>query len=180
MLSVLGKGAATAALLLVVAACSSSGGLNQLAGAPAVKASLAPEPPKAAQMAAMSAVAAPQRPGNYNGLEGLINHYAAANGIPATLIHRVIDRESDYNPRARNGSYYGLMQISYATAKSMGYTGTPEGLLDPDVNLRYATKYLAGAYLVGDHSEDMAIRHYSRGYYYDAKAKGLLEDVGLR
>ena len=127
-----------------------------------------------------NAVAAPQPTGNHNGLDGLISHYAAVNGIPVTLIHRVIDRESDYNPKARNGSYYGLMQISHATAKSMGYTGSARGLLDAEVNLKYATKYLAGAYLVGGNSQDQAIRNYSRGYYYDAKAKGLLEEVGLR
>ena len=34
--------------------------------------------------------------------------------------------------------------------------------------------------LVGDNNADQAVRNYSRGYYYDAKAKGLLEEVGLR
>jgi soluble lytic murein transglycosylase-like protein len=179
LLRYFGRGAAVAALC-ALAACSSAGGFNSLAGASVAKSSFAPEAPKAAQIEAMSAVAAPQPKGNHNGLDGLINHYAAVNGLPVTLIHRVIDRESDYNPKARNGSYYGLMQISHATAKSMGYTGSAQGLLDPEVNLRYATKYLAGAYLVGGHSEDQAIRNYSRGYYYDAKAKGLLEEVGLR
>jgi soluble lytic murein transglycosylase-like protein len=175
----IGRGAAVVALC-ALAACSSAGGLSPLAGASIAKSSFAPEAPKAAQLAAMEAVSAPQPRGSHNGLDGLINHYAAVNGIPVTLIHRVIDRESDYNPKARNGSYYGLMQISHATAKSMGYTGSAAGLLDPEVNLRYATKYLAGAYLVGGNSEDQAIRNYSRGYYYDAKRQGLLEEVGLR
>ena len=179
LLGFIGKGAAIAALS-VLAACSSAGGFNQLAGATVAKSSFAPEAPKAAQLAAMEAVAAPQPAGSHNGLDGLISHYAAVNNVPASLIHRVIDRESDYNPKARNGSYYGLMQISHATAKSMGYTGSAAGLLDPEVNLKYATKYLAGAYIVGGGSEDQAIRGYSRGYYYDAKAKGLLEEVGLR
>jgi soluble lytic murein transglycosylase-like protein len=128
---------------------------------------------------ALQAIAAPQPAGSHNGLDGLISHYASVNHIPVTLIHRVIDRESDYNPKARNGSYYGLMQISHATAQSMGYTGSAAGLLDPETNLKYATKYLAGAYMVGG-TEDQAIRYYSRGYYYDAKAKGLLEETGLR
>lgn len=146
---------------------------------PTAKNAFVPEAPKAAQTAALSAVPAPQRSGNYNGLEGLINHYAAVYQIPASLIHRVIDRESDYNPKARNGPYYGLMQISYPTARTMGYTGSPEGLLDADTNLRYAAKYLAGAYIVGGKNQDMAIRHYSRGYYYDAKRRGMLEMTGL-
>jgi soluble lytic murein transglycosylase-like protein len=117
--------------------------------------------------------------GNHANIDILVSHYAAINAIPPTLVHKVIDRESDYNAAARNGPYYGLMQISHATAQSMGYDGPASGLLDPDVNLRYAVRYLAGAYLVGGYSDQQAIRNYSRGYYYDAKRQGLLEEVGL-
>ena len=166
--------------LITLAGCSSAGGFNQLAGASVAKSSFAPEAPRAAQLAAIEAVDAPQPPGDHNGLDGLINYYAAVNGIPVTLIHRVIDRESDYNPKARNGSYYGLMQISHATAKSMGYTGSASGLLDAETNLKYAVKYLRGAWLVGGYNQDAAVRFYSRGYYYDAKRMGLLEETGLR
>lgn len=170
--------------LFVLAGCSS--GMGSLAGAKVASASLAPQPSARSAIEALggetadAAVASAYVAGGNPGLNDLISHYAAINGIPASLIHRVIDRESDYNVRARNGPYYGLMQISHATAKSMGYRGSAEGLLDAETNLRYATKYLAGAYLVGGHSQDQAIRNYSRGYYYDAKAKGLLEEVGLR
>jgi soluble lytic murein transglycosylase-like protein len=62
----------------------------------------------------------------------------------------------------------------------MGYRGDGPGLLDADTNLKYAVKYLRGAYLVGGYSQDAAIRHYSRGYYYDAKRQGLLKETGLR
>jgi soluble lytic murein transglycosylase-like protein len=72
------------------------------------------------------------------------------------------------------------MQISYATAQSMGYRGPASGLLDADTNLKYGVKYLAGAYLVAGNSADGAVRNYSSGFYYDAKRKGLLEEVGLR
>jgi soluble lytic murein transglycosylase-like protein len=113
-------------------------------------------------------------------INGLISKYAAVYDVPESLIHRVVKRESTYNPRARNGPYWGLMQISHATAKSMGYRGDPSGLLDADTNLKYAVKYLRGAYIVGGRREDAAVRHYSRGYYYDAKRQGLLKEVGLR
>ena len=33
-----------------------------------------------------------------------------------------------------------MMQISYPTARSMGYKGEPEGLLDAETNLKYAVK----------------------------------------
>ena len=37
------------------------------------------------------------------GLDAMIARHAAANGLPAALVHRVVIRESRYNPRARNG-----------------------------------------------------------------------------
>ncbi len=114
-----------------------------------------------------------------SGIDGLIAKYAAAYDVPEALIRRIIVRESGYNPRARNGPYYGLMQISYATAQSMGYKGPAAGLLDPDTNLHYGVKYLSGAYLVAGYDADGAVRLFARGYYYDAKAQGLLDEVGL-
>jgi soluble lytic murein transglycosylase-like protein len=110
----------------------------------------------------------------------LIARYAAHYDVPEGLVHRVVKRESGYNPGARNGPYYGLMQISAATARTMGYRGAAAGLLDPDVNLKYAVKYLRGAWIVGGYNQDAAMRHYARGYYYDAKRLGLLEETGLR
>jgi soluble lytic murein transglycosylase-like protein len=113
-------------------------------------------------------------------INGLIVKYAGIYNVPESLIHRVVKRESSYNPKARNGPYYGLMQIRHDTARSMGYKGDAAGLLDADTNLRYAVKYLRGAYIVGDYDESAAMRHYARGYYYDAKRKGLLKEAGLR
>lgn len=108
-------------------------------------------------------------------LAKLIRRYAGMYGVPESLVHRVVHRESRYDPKAyhKNG-YWGLMQIKYSTAKSMGYNGTPEGLLDAETNLKYAVKYLRGAWLVADNSNDNAIRLYARGYYYDAKRRGML------
>lgn len=119
-------------------------------------------------------------PGETPELRALINRYADIHGIPASLLHKVIQRESDYRPGARNGPYYGLMQILPQTARTMGYTGPPEGLLDAETNLQYAGKYLRGAWLVSDGSEEQAVQWYARGYYYEAKRRGLLVETGLR
>lgn len=113
-------------------------------------------------------------------LRRLINKYADVHGIPVTLLHRVIIRESTHNPAARNGPYHGLMQIHPQTARSMGYRGSPEGLLDAETNLIYAGRYLRGAWLVSDGDEATAVSWYARGYYYEAKRRGLLEETGLR
>ncbi len=113
-------------------------------------------------------------------LRRLINKYADIHGIPVTLLHRIILRESTHNPSARNGPYYGLMQILPETARTMGYSGPPRGLLDAETNLRYAGKYLRGAWLVSDRDEPTAVGWYARGYYYEAKRRGLLVETGLR
>lgn len=113
-------------------------------------------------------------------LRALINRYADEYEVPRSLVHRIILRESRHRPNARNGRYYGLMQIDPRTARTMGYEGRPEGLLDAETNLKYAVKYLRGAWLVSDGSEDRAVQWYAGGYYYEAKRRGLLKETGLK
>jgi soluble lytic murein transglycosylase-like protein len=103
--------------------------------------------------------------------------HAQKQGVPVELAHRVIMRESRYNPAARNRSYFGLMQLRYATAKGMGYSGGPAGLLDAETNLRYGMAYLGNAYRVAGGDQNRAVRLYSGGYYYEAKRKGMLGDL---
>lgn len=113
-------------------------------------------------------------------LRALIERYSASYGVPADLVQRVVIRESRHVPEARNGPYYGLMQMLPATALTMGYKGRPAGLLDAETNLKYGVKYLRGAWLVAGGDRDAAVDWYARGYYYEAKRKGLLEETGLR
>lgn len=110
----------------------------------------------------------------------LIARYAREYDVPEDLVHRIVVRESRYNPAARNGPYLGLMQIHPQTARTMGHRGPPEELLDPEVNLRFGVRYLRGAWLVSRGNPDAAVGWYSRGYYYEAKRLGLLEETGLR
>lgn len=113
-------------------------------------------------------------------VEVLVAYYAQYYGVPLELVRRVVNRESTFNPAARNGPYWGLMQILPATARTMGFRGQPSDLLDAETNLIYGVKYLRGAYLVAGGDHDRSVQLYARGYYYDAKAKGLLEQTGLR
>lgn len=113
-------------------------------------------------------------------IDALITKYAALNQIPEALLHRVIKRESRYNPKAYNSGNYGLMQIRYNTAKGMGYQGMPDGLFDAETNIKYGAKYLRGALMVADNQHDGAVKLYASGYYYTAKRKGLLEETGLK
>jgi len=98
-------------------------------------------------------------------LDGMIARHAAANGLPVELVHRVVIRESRYNPSARNGSNLGLMQIKHATARGVGYTGSAAGLLDAETNLTYAVRYLAGAYQAAGGNQSRAVALYASGYH---------------
>ncbi|MBY6240901.1 lytic transglycosylase domain-containing protein [Methylosinus sp. Sm6] len=107
-------------------------------------------------------------------LEASITRNAIAYDIPESLIHAAVRRESNYNPAAKHGPYWGLMQIRYETARSVGYSGPAKGLLDAETNLNYGVAYLANAYRVAEGDISRAIRLYSTGFYYEAKRKGLL------
>lgn len=113
-------------------------------------------------------------------LRSLIENAAQEYDVPVELVHRVIIRESRHRPGARNGPYFGLMQILPQTARTMGFRGQPTDLLDAETNLRYAVRYLRGAWLLSDGSHDRAVMWYARGYYYEAKRRGMLQETGLR
>ncbi len=112
------------------------------------------------------------RPASYDNVSTMAASQAGAAGLPASLVERVIRRESGGNPRAVHAGNYGLMQIRLGTARAMGYTGSAAGLLDAQTNMTYALRYLAGAYRAAGGNESRAIALYSRGYYYQAKAQG--------
>jgi soluble lytic murein transglycosylase-like protein len=132
--------------------------------------------PTIAGLTAMAALLAPphaaaQQRAQY---ENLIATHARANNLPEALVHRVIVRESRYHPdRVGRGGTIGLMQIKLATARGLGYTGDAQGLRDPDTNLTYGVKYLAGAWRAANSDHARAMHYYASGYYYVAKRQRL-------
>lgn len=102
--------------------------------------------------------------------DALVATHARANNVPEALVHRVIQRESRYQPQLiGRGGCIGLMQIKLATAKSLGYAGDAAGLRDPDTNLAYGVKYLAGAYRAAGGNHERTMHYYAAGYYEAAK-----------
>ncbi|MGE0424308.1 MAG: transglycosylase SLT domain-containing protein [Reyranellaceae bacterium] len=100
-------------------------------------------------------------------LAAKIQFHADENNVPVELVHKVIRRESRYQPRVIGGGYaMGLMQIKYSTARGMGYAGNSQGLLDPDTNLYWGVRYLAAAYRYAGGDPVMADRYYARGFPY--------------
>ena len=141
-------------------------------------AACAPAPDPQVTRAAIQAPAL--YPGETQEVRVLVDKWADHYDIPRSLLHRVIQRESDYRPRARSGPYWGMMQILPATARNMGMKGDPAQLLDADTALKYSARYLRGAWMVADGDEHAAMMWYARGYYYEAKRRGLLRETGLR
>jgi soluble lytic murein transglycosylase-like protein len=107
--------------------------------------------------------------------DALIATIARANLVPEALVHRVIVRESKYNPDlVGRGGTIGMMQLKLATARGVGYTGDALGLRNPETNLTYGVKYLAGAYRAAGGDHDRAMHYYASGYYYAAKQQRLV------
>ena len=125
---------------------------------PDLKPSLAPVPRSRARLT-------PAQEASRAELNEMIAKHAKANDLPEALVHRVVVRESRYQAWLIGScGCYGLMQIKHGTARAMGYTGSAKGLLDPDTNLTYAVKYLAGAYRKAHGNPDRAVAYYARGY----------------
>ena len=108
---------------------------------------------------ASAAVASPTQ------YSAIINSYAASNGVPVALANAVIRVESNFQPNMTGSAgEVGLMQIKYETARGLGYTGTREALYDPETNIRWGMKYLAGAQKLGDGSTCATILRYNAGH----------------
>ncbi len=119
----------------------------------------------AAIMASLLIPAAASAQAPTAGLNELIAKHARANGVPEDLVHRICREESRYQPRViGGGGAMGLMQIKYTTARGLGYRGSAAGLLDPDTNLTWGVRYLAGAYRMAQGDAKVARVLYGTGY----------------
>ncbi|WP_117192490.1 lytic transglycosylase domain-containing protein [Rhizobium terrae] len=95
----------------------------------------------------------------------LISQYADEYGVPVELAHAVVQVESNFRPTVKGrAGEIGLMQIKPATARLMGYKGPDYGLYDPETNIRYGMKYLAGAHDLGDGKVCGTILKYNAGH----------------
>jgi soluble lytic murein transglycosylase-like protein len=79
----------------------------------------------------------------------LVASLASPMGLDPNALLAIIQQESGGNANATNntggdavrGGSYGLMQVSYQTARGYGYAGQPAGLLDPTTNVTYGARY---------------------------------------
>ncbi len=99
------------------------------------------------------------------GRAGMVDLVAAAarrHGVPIALELAIVDVESGFDPRARNGSSTGLGQIKPGTARDAGCRGS---LRDAAANADCSARILA--VLLRDAGGDWrrAAAHYNQGRY---------------
>jgi soluble lytic murein transglycosylase-like protein len=95
----------------------------------------------------------------------LISKYADEYDVPEELAVAVVQIESNFRPTVKGSAgEIGLMQIKPATARLMGYRGPDYGLYDPETNIRYGMKYLAGAHELGGGKICGTILKYNAGH----------------
>lgn len=97
-------------------------------------------------------------------LRHMVRDHARSAGLPVELVTAVVQVESNFDPRATNAGSFGLMQLQQQTAKRLGYSGSPEGLLDPQVNLELGVRYLAQAYRLAGGDICLTVLKYQRGH----------------
>ena len=96
----------------------------------------------------------------------LIRKAAAKHGVPVNIAKAVVQVESNFNPRARGSAgEVGLMQIKPATARGIGYRGSTKALYDPETNLEWGMRYLAGAHQRAGGDVCGTILRYNAGHY---------------
>ncbi|MDF1502093.1 transglycosylase SLT domain-containing protein [Roseisolibacter sp. H3M3-2] len=96
-------------------------------------------------------------------LAGTIHDAAVAEGIEPELAFRVVDVESEFNPRAISPvGAVGLTQLMPATARHFVPGVTRKQLYDPHLNARVGFRYLRG--LIKEYkSVRLALLVYNRG-----------------
>lgn len=63
---------------------------------------------------------------------------------------------------------FGICQVKAETARMLGYEGKPEGLLNPEINAKYAALYLKKQLIRYDNDHKKAIAAYNAGRYNES------------
>src|SRR5215470_15033242 len=102
---------------------------------------------------------------NVDDVKDMVAAKAAAHGVPTDLARAVVQVESDYDI-GLTGSVgeVGLMQIKFETARLLGYTGTLWELYEPETNIEWGMRYLAGARRLADGDLCRTAMRYNGGH----------------
>lgn len=90
----------------------------------------------------------------------MVTRSALEHGLPPALAHGIVRVESGYNCSAYNAGASGIMQITAASARSVGISG---GLRSCGVGLEAGMRYLRLAYEMAHGNAAYAATLYNRG-----------------
>ncbi|WP_342593649.1 lytic transglycosylase domain-containing protein [Ancylobacter gelatini] len=104
-------------------------------------------------------------PSSREQLAKIVDREAKTNGVPVALARAVVRIESNWKTHltGRAGEV-GLMQIKHQTARGQGYGGTRAALYDPETNIKWGMRYLAGAYRLAGGDTCGTVMRYQGGH----------------
>lgn len=107
----------------------------------------------------------PQVAMNRQALTKIVDRHAAWQSLPTDFARAVVRVESSWNPMTTGAAgEVGLMQIKPETARGLGFQGSREQLYEPDTNVRWGMKYLAGAWKLADGDICQTVLRYQAGH----------------
>lgn len=108
----------------------------------------------------------------------MVRKEARAQGVPEHLALSIARVESNFrcNAVGRAGER-GVMQIKPRTAKGVGYKGSPQGLNNCAVGIRYGMKYLKLAHRKAKGNLHLAATYYNRGLGTKSKRSAYAKKV---
>ena len=96
--------------------------------------------------------------------QDIIQQEARSRGLDPFFVTALMRQESRFNPRAVSAAgAIGLMQVMPATGRQLGGRITREDLMDPAVNIRLGTRFLADVLKTYRGREDAALVAYNAG-----------------
>ena len=96
--------------------------------------------------------------------QDIIRREARGRGLDPFFVTALMRQESRFNHQAVSGAgAIGLMQVMPATGRQLGGAMTRERLMEPEVNIRLGTKFLADLMAMYDSREDAVLVAYNAG-----------------
>jgi soluble lytic murein transglycosylase-like protein len=111
-------------------------------------------------------------------VKDMVKREARAQGVPEHLALSIAKAESNFRCGAvGKAGERGVMQIKPRTARGVGYKGSPQGLNNCAVGIRYGMKYLKLAYKKARGNHHLAATYYNRGLGTKSKRSAYAKKV---
>lgn len=111
-------------------------------------------------------------------VKDMVKREARAHGIPEHFALSIAKAESNFRCSAvGKAGERGVMQIKPRTARGVGYKGSPQGLNNCAVGIRYGMKYLKLAYKKAKGNLHLTATYYNRGLGTKSKRSAYAKKV---